>query len=218
MERVLFSITSFILEHPLQPSSASRRLSTFATLLVVACALACYQEKAPPKATVTASDAAVAAVAAATPTGSASLGLQPVPATHDTAIREVDSFQLTPEVLKRWAVVKHAMDSIHLVDPDVEKRIRGTTPAKSLSDAAARFDAEPVTHKALVESGMSAHDFLLSSVALQQAMRGFQLKQTGKLDQSRVPPVVLGNINFIGTHMPEMMQIMAGTPQPRPAP
>ena len=178
---------------------------------MAACALACYQEKAPPSATASASTAAAL-------TGSASLGLQPVPATHDTAIREVDNYQLTPEVLQRWAVVKHAMDSLHLVDPDVEKRVRGTTPAKSLSDAAARFDAEPATHKALVASGMSAHDFLISSVALQQAMRGFQLKQTGKLDQSRVPPVVLANINFIGTHMPEMMQIMAGSPQQRRAP
>lgn len=173
---------------------------------MAACALACYQEKAPPSASASASG------------GSASLGLQPVPATHDTAIREVDNFQLTPEVLHRWAVVKHAMDSLHLVDPDVEKRIKGTTPATSLSDAAARFDAEPATHKALVQSGMSSHDFLLSSVALQQAMRGFQLKQTGKLDQSRVPPVVLANINFVASHMPEMMQIMSGAQARRPTP
>ena len=173
---------------------------------MAACALACYQEKAPPSASASAS------------AGSASLGLQPVPATHDTAIREVDNFQLTPEVLQRWAVVKHAMDSLHLVDPDVEKRIKGTTPAKSLSDAAARFDAEPATHKALAQSGMTSHDFLLSSVALQQAMRGFQLKQTGKLDQSRVPPVVMANINFVATHMSEMMQLMSGVQPLRRAP
>jgi hypothetical protein len=209
------------LEHPLQPSSASRRLATFTTLLGAACALACYQEKAPPStsAAASASAASPAAPSAASPSaGSASLGLQPVPATHDTAIREVDNFPLNSEVLQRWAVVKRTMDSLHLVDPDVEKRIRGTTPAKSLADAAARFEAEPATHKALAQSGMSAHDFLLSSVALQQAMRGFQLKQTGKLDQSRVPPVVMANINFIATHMPEMMAIMAGVPQRRPTP
>jgi hypothetical protein len=183
---------------------------------VAACALACYQEKAPPKPT--ASDAAMASSASAgdTASGSAALGLQPVPATHDTAIREIDTFALNMDVLHRWAVVKHAMDSLHLVDPDVEKRIRGTTPAKSLADAASRFDAEPSTHKALVQSGMTSHDFLLASVSLQQAMRGFQLKQTGKLDQSRIPPVVRANIDFIGAHMPDMMAIMAGTPQPRP--
>jgi len=74
-------------------------------------------------------------------------------------------------------------------------------------------------HAALQRDGMSGKDFLLTSIALQQAMRGYQLKAMGKLDASKVPPVVLGNIVFIAAHMTELMGSMAGgAPRPRPTP
>jgi len=61
---------------------------------------------------------------------------------------------------------------------------------------------------ALQQAGLSARDYMISMVALQQAVKGFQLKQSGKLDASKVPPVVMANINFVGAHMPEIMQTM----------
>ncbi len=59
-------------------------------------------------------------------------------------------------------------------------------------------------HAALQHAGMSGKDFLLTSIALQQAMKGFQLKSMGKLDESKVPPVVKANIVFVGSHMQEL--------------
>jgi hypothetical protein len=41
-------------------------------------------------------------------------------------------------------------------------------------------------------------------------MKGYQLKAVGKLDASKVPPVIMGNINFVGSHMPEIMGSVTG--------
>lgn len=149
----------------------------------------------------------------------AQLGLQPVPATHDTAIREIDQFQLTTQRLQQWTVAKHALDSLHMTHPEVEAHIRAGVRPKTVDEAGKRFDDEPAMHAALQRAGMSGKDFLLTSIALQQAMRGFQLKALGKLDASKVPPVVLGNIVFVSGHMPELMASMSGgAPRPRPTP
>ncbi len=73
-------------------------------------------------------------------------------------------------------------------------------------------------HAALQHAGTNGRDFLLTSIALQQAMKGFQLKAMGKLDASKVPPVVLENISFVGSHFKELMgTITAGAPR-RPMP
>ena len=177
-------------------------------LLTTAGALACYQDK-PPK----------PANTGQTPSAGAQLGLQPVPATHDTAIREIDQWQLTLQRLHSWTVAKRSLDSLNLVSPEIQKRMRADAPPKSVDEAGKRFDSEPAMHTVLQHAGMSGKDFLLTSIALQQAMKGFQLKSMGKLDESKVPPVVKGNIVFVGSHMQELMAMVAGgAPRPRPAP
>lgn len=192
-------------ELPLHHSFAPRRVTTFGAAIAVACALACYQEKPPQRAKgaqVTSSSASV--------DSDTKLGLQPIPATHDTAIREIDQYQLTTQRLQQWTVAKHALDSLHTTHPEVEAHIRAGERPKTVDEAGKRFDAEPAMHAALQHAGMSGKDFLLTSIALQQAMRGYQLKSLGKLDASKVPPVVLGNIVFVAAHMPELMASMAG--------
>lgn len=173
-----------------------RRLATFGTLLLVGGTLACYQEKPAPRAD------------SAQPSGTAALGLQPVPATHDTAIREIDRFELTADGLKRLAAAKRNVSALYARDPGVDARLRGTTTPRNLDEMTARIKAEPGMRDALQQAGMSPRDYMISMVALQQAVKGYQLKMTGKLDASRVPPVVMTNINFVGAHMPEIMQTM----------
>jgi hypothetical protein len=133
-----------------------------------------------------------------------------VPATHDTAIREIDQFQLTQQGFQRWTQAKHAIDSLHTTHPEVEARMKAAAPPKSVDEAGKRFDDEPMMRAALKQSGLSGKDFLLTSIALQQAMKGYQLKALGKLDQSKVPPAIMGNINFVGSHMAEIMSSMSG--------
>jgi hypothetical protein len=203
----------FTTELPLQHSFAARRLATFGALVAAACALACYQDKPPQSANGTRT-----AAASSTSDSGAQLGLQPVPATHDTAIREIDTFRLTPERLQQWTAAKHALDSLHSTHPEVEAHIRAGGRPTNVTEAGKRFDDEPAMHAALEHAGMNGRDFLLTSIALQQAMKGFQLKAMGKLDASKVPPVVLENIGFVGAHIKDLMgTIAAGVPR-RPTP
>jgi hypothetical protein len=200
-------------ELPLHHSFAARRLATFGALVTLAFALACYQDKPPQSASGTR-----ATSTPASPDSGAQLGLQPVPATHDTAVREIDTFRLTSEKLQRWTAAKHALDSLHSTHPEVEAHIRSGGRPKNVDDAGKRFDDEPSMHAALQHAGTNGRDFLLTSIALQQAMKGFQLKAMGKLDASKVPPVVLENISFVGSHIKELMgTITAGAPR-RPMP
>jgi hypothetical protein len=203
----------FTAELPLQYSFATRRLATFGALVTAGCALACYQDKPPQSAR----GAQVTSPSSAGDSG-ARLGLQPVPATHDTAIREIDEYQLTSQKLQKWTVAKHALDSLHTTHPEVEAHIRAGEHPKTINEAGKRFDDEPSMHAALQHAGMSGKEFLMTSIALQQAMRGFQMKAMGKLDASKVPPVVLGNIVFVGSHMGELMGSMSAGAARRPTP
>jgi hypothetical protein len=204
---VVFLLTS---ELPLQHSLAARRLATFGALVAVSCVFACYQDKPPQSA----GGARAATSASPSSDSGAQLGLQPVPATHDTAIREIDTFRLTSERLQRWMVAKHALDSLHSTHPEVEAHIRAGGRPKNVDEAGKRFDDEPAMHVALEHAGTNGRDFLLTSIALQQAMKGFQLKAMGKLDASKVPPTVLENISFVSSHVKELMgSIAAGAPR-----
>ena len=206
------ALLSFLAERPLQHSihhPHTRRLAWFAILLAAGSALACYQDKPP---------AETAADRSTTAGGSAKLDLQPIPATHDTAIREIDQFRLTQQGFQRWAQAKHAIDSLHATNPEVETRMKAATPPKTVDEAGKRFDDEPMMRAALKQSGLSGKDFLLTSIALQQAMKGYQLKALGKLDQSKVPPAVMSNIDFVGTHMAQIMSSMTGVVPRRAVP
>ena len=208
------STLPLLAEPPLQHSTHhphTRRLACFAILLAAGSALACYQDK-PPTAK------AAQTSASTSESGSATLDLQPVPATHDTAIREIDQFRLTQQGFQQWTQAKHALDSLHATNPEIEARMKAATPPKTVEEAGKRFDEEPKMRAALQQSGLTGKNFLLTSIAMQQAMKGYQLKALGKLDQSKVPPAIMSNINFVATHMPEIMGSMSGVVQRRPIP
>jgi hypothetical protein len=208
------STLPLLAEPPLQHSTHhphTRRLACFAILLAAGSALACYQDK-PPTAK------AGQTSASTSESGGATLDLQPVPATHDTAIREIDQFRLTQQGFQQWTQAKHALDSLHTTNPEIEARMKAATPPKTVEEAGKRFDEEPKMRAALQQSGLTGKNFLLTSIAMQQAMKGYQLKSLGKLDQSKVPPAIMSNINFVATHMPEIMSSMTGVVQRRPIP
>jgi hypothetical protein len=190
-----------------------RRLAAFSSLLAIACTLACYQEKPP------AAASASTTADTAHPGASNTVGLQPLPASHDTAIREIDKFVINTEALQKLAAAKRNVSALYARDPGVDARMRGKTAPRDLNEMVERIDAEPGMKTALQQAGLSARDYMISMVALQQAVKGYQLKATGKLDVSRVPPVVMSNIDFVGSHMGEIMQtMMASGARTTPAP
>jgi len=138
------------------------------------------------------------------------MGLERDSTAHDSAGREIDSYRLTSESLQRLAAAKRNVSALYARDPSVDGRMRGTSAPKTLDEMTKRIDSEPGMHSALEQAGLSAREYMISMVALQGAVKGYQLKAAGKLDTTRVPATVLANIDFVGSHMPEVMQtIMA---------
>jgi hypothetical protein len=196
----------FIAELPLLHTSIVRHLAACATLLVFGGTLACYQERAPSHA-----DSARAGTVG-------SLGLVRDSSARDSASREIDDYRLTSDALQRLAAAKRNVSALYARDPSVDGRMRGTSAPKTLDEMTARINSEPGMKAALQQAGLSARDYMISMVALQGAIKGYQLKTTGKLDTTRIPPTVMANIDFVGTHMSDVMQtIMAsGTRKPTP--
>lgn len=187
-------------------SFASRRLATFCLALSIGSALACYSDKP-----------GTTARGPQTSEGASGLGLQPLPATHDTALREVDNFALTPEVVQHWTVAKQSLDSITATDPEIVKRLRAGGVPNGIGEMGARLEAEPKLGNALRQAHTDGHTYMLTTIALQQAIHGYQLKQTGKLNAMKVPPVVMANIDYISGHLPQLMQSMRGPSRGLPA-
>lgn len=192
-----------IIELPLLHTSIVRHFAACATLLVLGGALGCYQERPPSHADTTRA-------------GSGSYGLRHDSTARDSATREIDDYQLTTDALQRLAAAKRNVSALYARDPSVDGRMRGPSAPKTLDEMAERINSEPGMRSALQQAGLSAREYMISMVALQGAIKGYQLKTSGKLDTSRVPPAVLANIDFVGAHMPEVMQTItaSGTRKP----
>lgn len=186
-------------------SFASHRLVAFALALSLGSALACYSDK---PGTTTAKG----------PQGASGsgLGLQPLPATHDTALREVDNFALSTDLIDRWSNAKRSMDSLTSANPDIVKRLRSQGVPSGIGEMGSRIEAEPLLGGALKQAKIDGHTYMLTTIALQQAIHGYQLKQTGKLSTLKVPPVIMSNIDFVSGHMPQIMQAMRGPAKTMP--
>ncbi len=185
-------------------SSAPNRLVLFCLAMGLASALACYSEK--PGTT----------PAKGQQGAGSGLGLQPLPATHDTALREVDNFALNQDVIQRWSVAKRTMDSLTVTNPEIIKRLKAQGVPSGIGEMGARLDAEPQLGSALKQAHIDGKTYMLATISLQQAIHGYQLKQTGKLATLKVPPVIMSNIDFVGGHLPQIMQAMRGPARSMP--
>lgn len=181
-------------------SFASHRLVIVCLALSIGSALACYTDK----------PGTTAATSPQTPGGASGLGLQPLPATHDTALREVDNFALTPDVIQRWSVAKQSLDSITAANPDIVKRLKAQGVPSGIGEMGRRIEADPSLGGVLKRAHIDGHTYMLTTIALQQAIHGYQLKQTGKLSTLKVPPVIMSNIDYVSAHLPQIMQAMRG--------
>jgi hypothetical protein len=164
-------------------------------LLALGGTIACYQEKAP------------------THADTGSYGLTRDSSAHDSTSREIEAFQLTTDGLKRLAAAKRNVSALYARDSGVDARMRGGVAPKNLDEMTERINSEPGMRSALEQAGLSARDYMLTMVALEGAVKGYQLKVSGRLDSSRVPPPVMANINFVGAHMPEVMQVVMASGQ-----
>ncbi|MEP7088277.1 MAG: hypothetical protein ABI884_13315 [Gemmatimonadota bacterium] len=185
-------------------SLASNRLAAFFLAVTLGSALACYGDKP-----------GTGAAKGPQATGSG-LGLSPLPATHDTALREVDNFALNTDLINRWSLAKRGMDSITVANPGIVKTLKSQGVPSGIAEMGSRIEAVPELGSALKQAHIDGHTYMLTTIALQQAIHGYQLKQTGKLAQLTVPPVILSNIDFVSGHLPQVMQAMRGPARTMP--
>lgn len=183
------------------------RVARIAPLLLVA-ALACSRtHDAPP----------AAAHTTTTPPagdGGAIAGLTPM--APDTALAQLREYRLSMDALQRWARAQRALNDLTRRDSTVLSSLAEGGRPTSMDQMIARFDHVPRIHDALHGAGMSAHDYVLTMVALQQGMQGYVAKQTKQL-RGPVTGALGDNIAFVEQNIGTIRSMLT-TLQPDGAP
>ena len=162
---------------------------------------ACAREKAP-AAPPTAAATATPSTAAAAPDP---IGLVPLP--EDKAAGELKRYQLSMAGLRAWGTAQGAVNVATAAHPEVLQSMK-LTPPRTLDEMIGMMNAQPVIRDALKRSNLSAHDYVLTMLAMNQAIEGFQRKNAGTSLPPDLPPALLQNIDLVGKNLPEIEQLL----------
>jgi hypothetical protein len=179
-------------------STVVRRDLTLSLAIVLA-AGACAREKAIAVPSVASSPAS--ASTSGTPTapgavaGPSPLELLPLP--PDTAAGQLKEYRLTMPLVQRWGKAQAAVNALTKEHPDLLKNLRQENAPKTLDQLIALIGNQPEMKRVLQANGMSAHDYVLTIIAIQQAMQGVQQVMAGKPLPTDLPPAIMANITFV---------------------
>ena len=143
---------------PSAPTLAAARRSALLVALVVAAAAGCDEpgDRESPAAALAVDQATDDAV---------SVG---------ESAREIAAYRLTTERVERWFAAQDELDALVASDPAIEARLRGARTWRggeaALGDAAARLEREPAVRAAIEGAGLSTRDFVMTALALHQAL------------------------------------------------
>jgi hypothetical protein len=88
--------------------------------------------------------------------------------------RQIAGYRLTSERVERWFVAQDNIDALVASDPTVEDALgasRGwSRDGRAVDDAADRLAAEPRVREAIEAAGLSPRDFVMTALALHQAL------------------------------------------------
>ena len=88
--------------------------------------------------------------------------------------RRIAAYRLTTERVERWFSAQDELDALVAGDPGLEARLRGARTWRggeaALDDAAARLEREPEVRAAIEDAGLSTRDFVMTALALHQAL------------------------------------------------
>lgn len=161
-------------------------------------------------------DAAPAARTAAPPPGDGGAIAGLTPMAPDTALAQLRQYRLSMDALQRWARAQRGLNDLTRRDSTVLRSLaQGGRPA-SIDQMIARFDHIPSIHDTLHGAGISAHDYVLTMIALQQGMQGYVAKQTKQL-RGPVTGALADNIAFVEQNIGTIQSMLAGM-QPGAAP
>ncbi|HEU4642268.1 MAG TPA: hypothetical protein VFS44_07410 [Gemmatimonadaceae bacterium] len=177
--------------------------------LALIAALACTGDGAP---AARSTPPAGAAAAPTTDAGSVA-GLTPLP--PDTALRQLRDFRLTLDGLQKWAHAQRALNDLTKRDSTVIHALTQGTKPRTIDEMIARIDAAPGMHDTMLRNGITAHDYVLTMLALQEGMQGYAAKRAGQLKQP-LPGAVGANIDFVERNFNAVQTIIASV-NPAPA-
>jgi hypothetical protein len=188
-------------------SGALHRLTPVCAILLSVAA--CSHDKSPAPAA-TAQDSASATPAAA-PTPDP-VGLVPLP--EDQATKDLASYRLTLPMLQRWAQAQNAVDSATNANPQLFESMKKAAP-RTLDEMISVIGAQAPIRDALKRHGFTVHDYVLTMIAMNQAINGYQRKAAGQTLPPNLPPVLADNIAFVGQNLPAIQQMLAPAKKPR---
>ena len=138
------------------------------------------------------------------------LGLVPLPALpEDTAAGLLKQFELSIPKLQQWAKAQKALNEVTDKNPRLLPDLTARTAPKTLDQMVAIVDGEPKLRAALKKTGVTAREYLLTMIATQQAMQGYQRVVEGKPLPNDLPPATAANIVFVQKNMPAIQQVLA---------
>ncbi len=177
--------------------------------IVLAAALACYQDPKGAARKSAASAERARAQAGSDTSAAAAAGLTPVPPAeaNDSTLRALQHYRLTTAALTKWAAAQRNLNAATSRDPSIVRDMANETRPSSMDEVVARIDAKPALHAAIHDAGLSAREYLLFAAAFQQALQGYALQRGGKLPDN-VPPTVMANIDFVGQNMVTIRQLV----------
>lgn len=186
------------------------RVSAAALTLIVASVLAaCTKDK--PAAPATSAPPPAAPSAAPGAPSSDPIGLVPLP--EDKAKTELDTYRITVVQIQQWGKAQSAINVVMKEHPDVEEQMK-RTPPHTLDAMITLLDSQPRIHGALKQSGMTAHDFVLTMIATNEAVQGYQRKLTTKSLPPGLPPALAANIGVVEQNLPAINQVFATIAKP----
>jgi len=178
-----------------------RRSFRALALLIIAAsfATACKATKTP--------DAAPAAPAAAAPPAAPILPLGPVP--DDSAAMMLKSYKLTMPELQQFAKAQSAFDRVTKADPAILAALRQRSQNGTLDNVVAGLAGEPKLRSALAAAGSSPRTFIVTGMALTQAMEGLQVMAQSKPLPTGLAPATLENISFLQKNLSAVRALLA---------
>jgi hypothetical protein len=165
-------------------------LSLAGALLAVACAR--ERPRAAPGTTAIATNPAAAPGA---PVGPSPLELLPLP--PDTAAGQLKEYRLSMPLLERWGKAQAAVNALTKLHPNLLSGLRQESAPKTLDQLIALIGSQPDMKRVLKANGMTAHDYVLTIIAIQQAKQGYQQVTAGKPLPADLPPAIMANITFV---------------------
>ena len=184
-----------------------RSVARLALLAAALSPAACKSEKAPASAPPAPAAPSAAPAAPGAPANAPDpVGLVPLP--EDKAAKEAVAYRLTIPDLQKWGRAQAAIDSAISMHPDAFASIK-QNPPRTLDEMIGVIGGQPVIAAALKRSGMSAHDYVLTMVAMNQAIEGYQRKAAGQQLPPNLPPALVANIALVEQNAPLIQQILA---------